>query len=91
MSDLLIFATVLLPKIYANSRQTPLLISSTVRMYQLNTYNKVNLFNHIVKVIATIFWETQRPNTAHPTRGIYFLIHVHNYTKLKGLDFGKIM
>ena len=27
---------------------------------------------------------------SHPTRGIYFLIHVHNYTNIKGLDSGKL-
>ena len=27
---------------------------------------------------------------SYPTRGIYFLIRVHNYTKIKGLDSGKI-
>ena len=27
---------------------------------------------------------------SHPTRGIYFLIHVHNYAKIKGLDLGEI-
>ena len=27
---------------------------------------------------------------SHPTRGIYFLLGVHNYKKIKGLDSGKI-
>ena len=27
---------------------------------------------------------------SHPTRGIYFLLHVHNYTNIKGLDSGKL-
>ena len=32
-------------------------ILTTVKIYQLNTYNKVNLFNCKVTVIATIFRE----------------------------------
>ena len=38
-------------------------ILTTAKIYQLNTYNKVNLFHRRVPVIATIFWETQRLNT----------------------------
>ena len=77
-------------------------LNQIAEIKQLNLYNKVNLFNRRVPVVATIFWETNRDasidhKTGFPaiifsyrTRGIYFLIRVHNYTKIKGLDSGKI-
>ena len=37
---------------------TRLHILTTAKIYQLDTYNKVNLFNRTVPVIATMFWET---------------------------------
>ena len=57
----------------------------------------MNLFNCRVPVIATIFRNvhvTPQYTTiifSHPTQGIYFLIHLHNYAKIKGHDLGKIM
>ena len=38
-------------------------ILTTVKIYQLNTYNKVDLFNCKVTVIATIFRELYFLNT----------------------------
>ena len=73
---------------------------TTVKIYQLNTYNKVNLFNCKVTVIATIFrivlpQYTTKQNLpgiifSHLIQGIYFLIYVHNYKEIKGLNLGKI-
>ena len=76
-------------------------ILTSVKIYQLNTYNKVNLFicKVTVYVIATIFRELYFLNTpqnrpviifCHPIQGIYFLICAHNYMEIKGLDSGKI-
>ena len=93
----------------------------TAKIYQLNTYNKVNLFNRRVPVIATIFWKNTSVTPqdfppiifSHPTRGIKMRVHivlpflfptylgrskglcsqgsiVHNHTKIKGLNSGKI-
>ena len=67
---------------------------TTAKIYQLNTYNKVNLFNRSYSNCDNILRNVTTQYTtiifSHPTRGIYFLIHVHNYAKIKGLDLGKI-
>ena len=70
-------------------KATRLHIFTTAKIYQLNSYNKVNLCNRRVPVIAIIY-ASITITFSHPIRGIFFSIHVHNYTKINGLDLGKI-
>ena len=53
-------------------KATRLQILTTAKIYQLNTYNKVKLFNRRVTVITTIY--ASITTFSHPVRGIYFFI-----------------
>ena len=65
-------------------KTTRLQILTTAKIYQLNTYNKVNLFNRGVTVITTIY-ASITITFSHPVRGIYFFILL--YEKLLQFDW----
>ena len=71
---------------------------TTPKIYQLIiTLQHSESINRRVPAIVTIFWEMLHLNTPQdfpaiifPHQGIYFLMRVHNYIKIKDLESGKI-
>ena len=68
-------------------KATRLQILTTAKIYQLNTYNKVKLFNRRVTVITTIY--ASITTFSHPVRGIYFFILP--FEKLLQFDWPRVV